>query len=106
MVTTTDKKQFFPSRHIHSGEDNKYIQSNEYKADFDKGSVIHSRNEVNDNTEKVVGIPSRGKEKVANVPPELDTERLLGLQSKQNSGQRNSLVRVKKVKDMFLGFWE
>lgn len=53
-----------------------------------------------------MGIPSRGKEKVANVPPELDTERLLGLQSKQNSGQRNSLVRVKKVKDMFLGFWE
>lgn len=63
MVTTRDKKQFFPSRHIHSGEDNKYIQSNEYKADFDKGSVIHSRNEVNDNTEKVDGNSKQGEGK-------------------------------------------
>ena len=55
VITTMDKKPWFPSRHIHLSEDDKYIQSYKYKADLDNFSISQSRNEVNESTKEAVG---------------------------------------------------
>ena len=47
---------------------------------MDKCSISQSRNEVNERTKKAdVNSNSGNKEKVANVTPELGSERLLGV---------------------------